>query len=216
MSSSVGTGTERRISRRISSASRSRIRASVVGTSRWPKTGSASASRRRAGRSRGRRASRTRARRRPSARPRAGSRPPRAPGGRASRARARRRRRAPAARARSPRSRRAARGSGGTVGERLLRQRCVRTAGSAGSGAPRVRPGSRACTREQEAVELRLGQRERALELDRVLRREHEERLGQRVRLAVDGDLPLLHRLEQRRLRLRRRAVDLVGEERSA
>jgi hypothetical protein len=66
---------------------------------------------------------------------------------------------------------------------------------------------------EQEAVELRLGQRVRPLVLDGVLRREDEERLGQRVRLALDRDLPLLHRLEQRGLRLRRRPVDLVGEE---
>ena len=64
----------------------------------------------------------------------------------------------------------------------------------------------------QEPVELRLGQRIGALELDRVLRRDHEERARERVRVRVDGDLPLLHRLEQRRLRLRRRAVDLVGE----
>ena len=34
---------------------------------------------------------------------------------------------------------------------------------------------------EQEAIELRFGQRIRALLLDRVLRREHEERLGQRA-----------------------------------
>jgi hypothetical protein len=33
------------------------------------------------------------------------------------------------------------------------------------------------------------------------------------VRDAVDGDVALGHRLEQRGLRLRRRAVDLVGEE---
>ena len=33
-----------------------------------------------------------------------------------------------------------------------------------------------------------------------------------RVRLPVDGDLPLLHDLEERRLRLRARPVDLVGE----
>ena len=33
------------------------------------------------------------------------------------------------------------------------------------------------------------------------------------VRRAVDRDRALLHRLEQRRLRLRRRAVDLVGEQ---
>ena len=35
---------------------------------------------------------------------------------------------------------------------------------------------------------------------------------GSGVRRAVDGDLALLHRLEQRRLGLRRGPVDLVGE----
>ena len=35
----------------------------------------------------------------------------------------------------------------------------------------------------------------------------------QRIGLAADGDLALAHRLEQRRLHLRRRAVDLVGEQ---
>ena len=65
---------------------------------------------------------------------------------------------------------------------------------------------------EHEPVELRLGQRIRALELDRVLRREDEERLLELVRLALHRHAMLLHRLEQRRLRLRRRAVDLVGE----
>ncbi len=64
----------------------------------------------------------------------------------------------------------------------------------------------------QEPVELRLGQRVRALELDRVLRREHREGLRQRVGRAVDRHPPLLHRLEQRRLRLGGRAVDLVAE----
>ncbi len=66
---------------------------------------------------------------------------------------------------------------------------------------------------EQEAVELRLGQRVGALVLDRVLRGDDDERVGQRVRVALDGHLPLLHRLEQRGLRLRRRAVDLVGQQ---
>jgi hypothetical protein len=66
---------------------------------------------------------------------------------------------------------------------------------------------------EQEAVELRLGQRVGALVLDRVLRRADDERVGQQPGRAVDRHLPLLHRLEQRRLRLRRRAVDLVGEQ---
>ena len=65
---------------------------------------------------------------------------------------------------------------------------------------------------QEETVELRLGKREDTLELDRVLGREHEERRRQRVRRPVDGDLPLGHRLEQRRLRLRHRAVDLVDE----
>ena len=65
---------------------------------------------------------------------------------------------------------------------------------------------------EQEAVELRFGQRIRAFLLDRILRREHEERLGQAHRVAARGHAMLLHRLEQRGLRARRRAVDLVGE----
>ncbi len=42
---------------------------------------------------------------------------------------------------------------------------------------------------EEEAVELRLGERERALVLDRVLGREQEERVRQLTRHAVDGDL---------------------------
>jgi hypothetical protein len=65
---------------------------------------------------------------------------------------------------------------------------------------------------EHEAVELGLGQRVGALLLDRVLRGEHEERLRQLVRRAAGGDLALLHRLEQRGLRLGRGPVDLVGE----
>ena len=66
---------------------------------------------------------------------------------------------------------------------------------------------------QHEAVELRLGQREGAGEVLRVLRRDDEERLGQRDGLAVDRDLPLVHGLEQRGLRARARAVDLVGEQ---
>ena len=66
---------------------------------------------------------------------------------------------------------------------------------------------------EHEAVDLRLGQRVRALLLDRVLRRQHEERLLELERRAADRHLLLLHRLEQRRLHLGRRAVDLVGED---
>src|SRR5829696_3909925 len=66
---------------------------------------------------------------------------------------------------------------------------------------------------EHEAVELRLWERERALVLDRVLGRDDEERVGHRVGDAVDRRLPLLHALEEARLRLRRRAVDLVRED---
>ena len=66
---------------------------------------------------------------------------------------------------------------------------------------------------EHEAIELRLGQRIGAFLLDRILRREHEQRPLEVVADAGDGDLVFLHRLEQRRLRLRRRAVDLVGED---
>ena len=66
---------------------------------------------------------------------------------------------------------------------------------------------------EHEAIELRFGQRIGAFQLDRVLRREDQERPLERVLAAAGGDVVLLHRLEQRRLRLGRRAVDLVGEQ---
>ena len=65
---------------------------------------------------------------------------------------------------------------------------------------------------EHEAIELRLGQRVRALQLDRVLRREDVERLLQLIRASLDRDAVLLHRFEERRLGFRRRAVDLIGE----
>ncbi len=66
---------------------------------------------------------------------------------------------------------------------------------------------------EEEAVELRGGQPEDALVLERVLRRDHDERHGQPVAAAVDRDVVLLHRLEQRGLRARLGAVDLVRKE---
>ena len=49
--------------------------------------------------------------------------------------------------------------------------------------------------------------------LHRILGGQHHEAAIERVICAVDGDNPFLHRLQQRRLRLRRRAVDLVGEQ---
>ncbi|MEI9887364.1 MAG: hypothetical protein WDN08_12835 [Rhizomicrobium sp.] len=66
---------------------------------------------------------------------------------------------------------------------------------------------------QQEAVELRLGQGIGALLLQRVLRRQHMERLGQVVALSRHRDVALLHRLQQRRLGARAGAVDLVGHQ---
>src|SRR6185503_19757445 len=65
----------------------------------------------------------------------------------------------------------------------------------------------------EEAVELRLGQREGAHLVERVLRRDHEERVRQRPGRALRGHLVLLHRLQEGALRLRARPVDLVGED---
>ncbi len=65
----------------------------------------------------------------------------------------------------------------------------------------------------QEAVELRLRQRIGALLLDRVLGREHVEGARNVVPVAGDGHVVLLHRLQQRRLGARARAVDLVGHQ---
>ena len=69
---------------------------------------------------------------------------------------------------------------------------------------------------QQEAVELRLGQRIGAFLLQRVLRRQHMERARQRMILAGDRDAAFLHRLQQRRLGARAGAVDLVGHQQLA
>ncbi len=66
---------------------------------------------------------------------------------------------------------------------------------------------------EKESIELRFRERIRPFLLDRILRREYEERLGQRHRPPGRCDAMLLHRLEQGGLRARRRAVDLIGED---
>jgi hypothetical protein len=66
---------------------------------------------------------------------------------------------------------------------------------------------------EHEAVDLRLGERVSALGLDRVLRGHHEEGRRDAMRLVTDRHLMLLHDLQQRRLDLCRRAVDLVREQ---
>ena len=65
---------------------------------------------------------------------------------------------------------------------------------------------------DHEAVELRLGERIGALVLDRVLGGDDEERPRELVRLALHRHPALLHALEQPRLGLRRRAVDLVNQ----
>ena len=66
---------------------------------------------------------------------------------------------------------------------------------------------------QQEAVELGLGERVGALVVHRVLRRDDEEGLVERVRHAVHGGLPLAHGLQQRRLGAGRGPVDLVGQQ---
>ena len=65
---------------------------------------------------------------------------------------------------------------------------------------------------EHEAVLLRFGQGVGPLLLDGVLRRQHEERVVEHVPHLPHRDLPLLHRLQQGRLRLGRGAIDLVGQ----
>ena len=66
---------------------------------------------------------------------------------------------------------------------------------------------------EHEAVDLGLGQRIGAFLLDGVLRGQDQERLLQRVAGVADGDLLLLHGLQQGALHLGRGAVDLVGQD---
>ena len=66
---------------------------------------------------------------------------------------------------------------------------------------------------EQESVELGLGEGVRALVLDGVLRGDHDERVRERSARPLDRHLSLLHRLQQRRLRLGRRSVDFVRQE---
>ncbi len=65
----------------------------------------------------------------------------------------------------------------------------------------------------EEAVNLGLGERIGPLLFDGILRGEHHEGRGENVRFLTDGDRPFLHRLQEGRLHLRRRAVHLVGEE---
>src|SRR5258708_32372271 len=66
---------------------------------------------------------------------------------------------------------------------------------------------------EAETVELSLRQWKSAGELHRVLRRQDHEGRVQWVGDAVESDLPLLHRLQQRRLGLGGGTVDLVSQQ---
>ena len=65
---------------------------------------------------------------------------------------------------------------------------------------------------QHEAVALGLGEGVGALHLDGVLGRDDHEGRLEVVRRVVDGDLVLLHALQQRGLGLGRRAVDLVAD----
>ena len=55
---------------------------------------------------------------------------------------------------------------------------------------------------DHEPIQLRLGKRVSALVLSRILRGDDDERPRELVLVAVDGDVALLHALEQARLRL--------------
>jgi len=99
------------------------------------------------------------------------------------------------------------------AGEDRLDRRLLRSGGAAHHAGLVLRAEVVHHHAGQKTVELRLGQRVGALEFDRVLRRQDEERVVEAVGLTPGGHLALAHRLEQGRLGLRRGAVDLVGEE---
>src|SRR5262245_54468935 len=66
---------------------------------------------------------------------------------------------------------------------------------------------------QHEPVQLRLGKWVRSVMLNRILGRQNHERARQRVSNALDRYMPLSHRLEQGRLRLRRGAVYLISQD---
>jgi len=63
-----------------------------------------------------------------------------------------------------------------------------------------------------EPVDLRFGQRIGAFLFQRILRRQHQKRIGQGIGLIADGDLAFLHGFQERALHFRRRAIDLIRE----
>ena len=64
----------------------------------------------------------------------------------------------------------------------------------------------------EEAIQLGFRQREGALNFDGVLCSNDEEGIRQAIRLAAEAHLTLLHAFEQRGLRARRGAVELVAQ----
>ena len=66
---------------------------------------------------------------------------------------------------------------------------------------------------EHEPVELGLGQVVRPFRFDRVLRGQHQKRPLDRVALAVDRDAVFLHDLQEGGVRLGRRPVDFVRQQ---
>ena len=66
---------------------------------------------------------------------------------------------------------------------------------------------------QHEAIELRFRQLIRAFLFERILRGQHEERIGEGISLVADRDLPFLHRFEQGALHLGGGAIDFVRQE---
>jgi hypothetical protein len=66
---------------------------------------------------------------------------------------------------------------------------------------------------EEEAVELRFGERIRAFEFDGVLSRKDHEREGHGKALSINRNVPLFHGFEERGLRFGGRAIHLVREQ---
>ena len=103
-----------------------------------------------------------------------------------------------------------------------LQQRCpagypirvwhVRAGSDLGNAQEVLFAGIRHRQLEEEAIQLGLRQGVRAFHLDRILRGENEKGLRERVRGASSRHASLLHRLEQGRLGLGCRAVNLVSE----
>ena len=52
---------------------------------------------------------------------------------------------------------------------------------------------------QHETIELRFGKLIGAFLLERILRRENEKRIGERIRFFANRDLAFLHRFEQAR-----------------